>query len=295
MPQAHVLVRPPQAWVTGSSSGIGAAIAQRLLHAGWAVQGWDRAAPTLGHARFSAHSVDLADAASTEALLVQQLVHGPPDALVHAAGVMRAAPLGDLSAEDGELQWQLHVQAATRLANVVLPAMAQRGHGRCVLIGSRVWRGLAGRSQYAATKAALVSLPRPTPAMPAGASAADTYAALTRDQWQTYVSTFVPIENQLIQYATDRNRPLQAMADASKEVTESYAAQEGAVGRQLRGLGVSLSGDEQAAQTRALGLSKSLADVGAQNMAHDLTVQRQQSLLGNPAPASTQVGLTGAR
>ena len=137
--------------------------------------------------------------------------------------------------------------------------------------------------------------PRPTPAMPAGASAADTYAALTRDQWQTYVSTFVPIENQLIQYATDRNRPLQAMADASKEVTESYAAQEGAVGRQLRGLGVSLSGDEQAAQTRALGLSKSLADVGAQNMAHDLTVQRQQSLLGNPAPASTQVGLTGAR
>jgi NAD(P)-dependent dehydrogenase (short-subunit alcohol dehydrogenase family) len=160
VPQAHVLVRPPQAWVTGSSSGIGAAIAQRLLHAGWAVQGWDRAAPTLDHARFSAHCVDLADAASTEALLVQQLVHGPPDALVHAAGVMRAAPLGDLSAEDGGLLWQLHVQAATRLANVVLPAMAQRGHGRCVLIGSRVWRGLAGRSQYAATKAALVSLAR---------------------------------------------------------------------------------------------------------------------------------------
>jgi NAD(P)-dependent dehydrogenase (short-subunit alcohol dehydrogenase family) len=29
-----------------------------------------------------------------------------------------------------------------------------------VLVGSRIWRGLAGRSQYAASKAALVSLAR---------------------------------------------------------------------------------------------------------------------------------------
>ena len=57
--------------------------------------------------------------------------------------------------------WRLHVDAATRLADALLPAMAQAGtRARAVLIGSRVWRGLAGRSQYAATKAALVSLAR---------------------------------------------------------------------------------------------------------------------------------------
>jgi NAD(P)-dependent dehydrogenase (short-subunit alcohol dehydrogenase family) len=38
--------------------------------------------------------------------------------------------------------------------------MAQAGHGRMVLVGSRVARGIAGRSQYAASKAALASLAR---------------------------------------------------------------------------------------------------------------------------------------
>lgn len=128
---------------------------------------------------------------------------------------------------------------------------------------------------------------------PGGPSAADTYAALTREQWRNYVSTFVPIENQLIEYATDRERPAQEMAQASELVQDAYQAQEGVQARRMRGLGLSLTGEEQAAQQRALGLSRSLADVGAQNMARDLTVQRQQSLLGNPAPQGTQIGLTG--
>jgi short-subunit dehydrogenase len=49
----------------------------------------------------------------------------------------------------------LHVEPITRIANVVLPRMAAGAHGRVVLIGSRVAQGKAGRSQYAATKAAL--------------------------------------------------------------------------------------------------------------------------------------------
>ena len=115
--------------------------------------------------------------------------------------------------------------------------------------------------------------------------ASDTYAALTRDQWNTYVSTFVPIENQLIQYATDQTRPAQEMAKASQDVNAAYTAQQGATQRRLSGLGVSLNADEQAAQQRSFGLSKSLADVGAQNMAGTITRERQQSLLGNPAPS----------
>jgi len=41
-----------------------------------------------------------------------------------------------------------------------VPAMAERGAGRVVFVGSRVSRGMAGRGQYAATKAALVALAR---------------------------------------------------------------------------------------------------------------------------------------
>jgi hypothetical protein len=117
--------------------------------------------------------------------------------------------------------------------------------------------------------------------------AADTYAALTRQQWQDYVSTFVPIENQLIDYATDANKPLEAMQEASRDVNAAYGAQEGATQRRLNALGVSLNADEQQAQQRSFGLSKSLADVGAQNMAGAITRQRQQSILGNPAPQTT--------
>jgi len=151
---------PPHAWVTGSSSGIGAAITQRLLDGGWRVQGLDFAAPTIAHPAFISHRVDLSETAPTEALISLLLADGPPQALVHAAGVMRTAALGSLRETEGALMWRLHVEAATRLADAVLPAMAQRGGGRCVLIGSRVSRGLAGRSQYAATKAALVGLVR---------------------------------------------------------------------------------------------------------------------------------------
>ena len=56
--------------------------------------------------------------------------------------------------------WRLHVESITRIANVVLPAMAASREGRVVLIGSRVAQGKAARSQYAATKAALVALAR---------------------------------------------------------------------------------------------------------------------------------------
>lgn len=146
--------------VTGSSSGIGAAIARRLLADGWQVHGLDSAPATLHHERFVTHAVDLADARRTQAMAATLKSTGCVQALVHAAGVMRTAALGELNADDGVLMWRLHVDAATRLADALLPTMARAGRGRVVLIGSRVWSGMPGRSQYAATKAALVSLAR---------------------------------------------------------------------------------------------------------------------------------------
>lgn len=148
------------ALVTGTTSGIGLAIAQTLLDKGWQVSGLDLAPPQLVHPAFSSLQVDLCDAAATAQAV--QTVHeaGNVQALVHAAGVLRVGRLGTLSDEDSALMWRLHVDAATRLANQVVPAMAQAGSGRVVLIGSRVSGGMPGRSQYAATKAALVALAR---------------------------------------------------------------------------------------------------------------------------------------
>jgi NAD(P)-dependent dehydrogenase (short-subunit alcohol dehydrogenase family) len=148
--------KAPRALVTGTSSGIGLATARLLVEQGWQVTGVDVAAPALEHPAFAHVQADLADRASVEHVAYE----GVPHALVHAAGILRPAPLGQLDANDGEQMWRLHVQAATLLANRFLPAMAQAGSGRMVLIASRVARGIAGRSQYAASKAAVVSLAR---------------------------------------------------------------------------------------------------------------------------------------
>jgi hypothetical protein len=107
----------------------------------------------------------------------------------------------------------------------------------------------------------------------------DAYAALSREQWYTYLNTFVPIENKLIEYATDPG----VVDDGS------FASAQAGSERRLRGMGVSLSGEEKAASDRNYGLAKSLADVGAQNTARDVTRQRQQAILGNPAPQSISI------
>lgn len=143
--------------VTGSTSGIGKAIAQALLGEGWRVSGLDVSPPTLDHPEFRSVQVDLTDGQATQA--AAQGLAGA-QAFVHAAGVLRVGALGSLNAADGELMWRLHVDAAQRIGDQLLPPMVAAGHGRVVLLGSRVAQGKAGRSQYAATKAALAGLSR---------------------------------------------------------------------------------------------------------------------------------------
>jgi len=192
-----------RALVTGSSSGIGLAIAQALLDRGWDVIGLDIAPASLVHPAFSSTGVDLCDVGATEHAVRSA---GPVQALVHAAGVLRVGRLGDLANEDSQLMWRLHVDAVTRIANLVVPAMAQAKTGRVVLVGSRVARGMAGRSQYAATKAALVALARSWAAetAPAGVtvnvvSPAATETAMLADPARATAPPKLPPLGRLIQ------------------------------------------------------------------------------------------------
>lgn len=150
----------PCAIVTGTSSGIGQAIAVKLLSEGWHVHGIDIAPSKLQNASLTSWQLDLTQTDTLANTLDQILGQHLPQVLVHAAGVLRVGSLGSLDMQAGHLMWQLHVEVATQLANKVLPIMQQVGKGRMVLVGSRVSSGIAGRSQYAASKAALVSLVR---------------------------------------------------------------------------------------------------------------------------------------
>jgi 3-oxoacyl-[acyl-carrier protein] reductase len=145
---------PRHAIVTGTSSGIGAAIAERLLAEGWRVTGISRTDPTRPEPGYAHLAVDLMDRAA----LPRALDGLAPDALVHAAGVMRGGTIGHLDHEAGRQLWALHVETAEILANALAPRLPDGG--RILLIGSRSSAGGIGRSQYGATKAALVAMAR---------------------------------------------------------------------------------------------------------------------------------------
>ena len=72
----------PHALVTGASSGIGAAIAARLLRHGWQVTGISRRETDLAHPAFRHVPLDLSDVAGIE----RAVADIAPTALVHAAG-----------------------------------------------------------------------------------------------------------------------------------------------------------------------------------------------------------------
>jgi NAD(P)-dependent dehydrogenase (short-subunit alcohol dehydrogenase family) len=141
--------------VTGASSGIGEAIVKRLLVEGWQITGLSRRAVSHDTPSFTSLSVDISDPADLTTAL--QTIP-TPQAVIHAAGIMAAAPLGQLENKSGMSLWQLHVQACESLFNYFVSRMEPGG--RFVAIGSRTSRGAAGRSQYVATKAAMVGMIR---------------------------------------------------------------------------------------------------------------------------------------
>lgn len=141
--------------VTGVSSGIGRAIAHRLLDDGWAVVGLSRRQPDPGDLPgLDWRAVDLAgdDVASAVADLTQV------DALVHGAGFQESGSLRELDPDATDRMHAVHVGAAVRLASCLEGRLVDGG--RILLIGSRTAEGVWGKSQYAATKAALGALGR---------------------------------------------------------------------------------------------------------------------------------------
>tara|TARA_R110002073_G_scaffold42552_1_gene119019 strand:+ start:669 stop:1397 length:729 start_codon:yes stop_codon:yes gene_type:complete len=146
--------------VTGGSAGIGAAITQQLLEDGHKVISLARRAADFTHDNLISYEVDLADRAQTAAVAAEIAAKYDVTLLVNNAGVIRPDLIEDVKLEDLDYLTQLHLGAMITLTQAFLPAMKAKKFGRIVNMSSRAIVGLATRTNYAGTKAAIISMSR---------------------------------------------------------------------------------------------------------------------------------------
>ncbi|MGB1728065.1 MAG: SDR family NAD(P)-dependent oxidoreductase, partial [Ilumatobacteraceae bacterium] len=145
--------------ITGASKGIGRALSHRLASAGHSPVGLARTRPDDAPGEFV--TVDLSDSEATAAALDSVLADGPIDAVVNNVGVVRAQLLGDIGLDDFAHVHDLTVRTSIQTVQAAIPGMRERGWGRIVNISSVVaLGGVAGRSAYGSSKAALEHLTR---------------------------------------------------------------------------------------------------------------------------------------
>ena len=162
-----------RALITGSSSGIGLAIAQGLAAAGCDV--------VLHGLVASNHMKDLCEELQSRHqvrvhYIQQDLSHrsgvlylheearagiGPPDILINNAVVRHFGPIETLAFKDWEKSLAVNISAAFGLIQCVIPAMREAGYGRLIQMTSVYGqRGVANRIDYVTTKTALIGLTR---------------------------------------------------------------------------------------------------------------------------------------
>jgi NAD(P)-dependent dehydrogenase (short-subunit alcohol dehydrogenase family) len=155
------------AFVSGSTQGIGCAIAQALLREGASVvingrdEGRLRTAvnslrTALPGAAVSGLAADLGDPEQVRHLLEGL---GDVDILINNVGRFEVTPFADISDDDWQRYFDLNVMSGVRLSRHVLPRMLDRGWGRIVFIGSESGVNIpADMVHYGLTKAAVLAL-----------------------------------------------------------------------------------------------------------------------------------------
>ena len=168
MPDQQI-ARPshPKALVTGSTSGIGRAVAMKLAQDGFevivhgrdtarGVQAVEEITLSGGRARFV--QADLSNPVDVQRLAEDA---GDIDVLVNNSGFSWFGPTANLDVDTFDDLFASNVRAPYFLVAAFAPRMAARGTGSIINLSSMAGQiGLAGGAAYGATKAALSSLTR---------------------------------------------------------------------------------------------------------------------------------------
>src|SRR5437588_3704409 len=146
------------ALVTGASSGIGEATAQRLALAGYKVYGTSRRPARAGHQLFEMLPLDVTSDAAVEAAVGEVIRReGRIDLLVNNAG-FGVAPAGaeESSMEQARAIFETNFFGLIRMTRAVVPHMRRQGNGRIINIGSVLgFLPMPYGALYAATKHAV--------------------------------------------------------------------------------------------------------------------------------------------
>jgi NAD(P)-dependent dehydrogenase (short-subunit alcohol dehydrogenase family) len=146
------------ALVTGASSGIGEATAERLANAGYKVYGTSRRAVPAGKRSFEMLSLDVTSDASVEAAVGEVMRRdGRIDLLVNNAG-FGVAPAGaeESSIDQARSIFETNFFGLIRMTRAVVPHMRRQGSGRIINIGSVLgFLPMPYGALYAATKHAV--------------------------------------------------------------------------------------------------------------------------------------------
>ena len=159
------------ALVTGSSRGIGLALARALAEAGATVILNARNDTALADAETGLRSdgylihrraFDVCDAVAVDTAIASiETGIGPIDVLVNNAGIQRRAPLLDFPLEDFRELIEVNLVSAFIVGKAVARRMAERGHGKIINICSvQSELGRPSIAPYTATKGGLKMLTR---------------------------------------------------------------------------------------------------------------------------------------
>ena len=148
-----------RAFVTGGASGIGAAVATRLVADGADViigdlnlEAADAHAKNIGA---QAVQLDVADPESARTAIEDA---GPFDILVNCAGITDVGWFGDFTPQRWRRLIAVNLEGVFACTQAALPAMQQAGYGRIVNIASEAGRmGATTQAVYAATKAGVIA------------------------------------------------------------------------------------------------------------------------------------------
>ena len=153
--------------VTGGATGLGFAIAERLVQSGGSVTLWDRdeaaaqrAAAKIGSGA-SAVQVDVADFASVQQAVKRTVAKAPRiDALVNSAGITGPnTKVWDYPPDAWRQVFEVNVHGLFQCCREIAPLMRQQGFGRIVNIASVAGKdGNPNASAYSASKAAVIAL-----------------------------------------------------------------------------------------------------------------------------------------